>query len=112
MFYHTLYVLCKEHGTTITALARELNIAKGSPSNWQRGASPNSDVVMKIARHFGVSCDYLLGMDDVPSRLEDFSLTQEERELITCLRGLPPMVYRAVSASVSAFASSLEENPL
>ncbi|MBQ2835198.1 MAG: helix-turn-helix transcriptional regulator [Clostridia bacterium] len=112
MFYHTLYVLCKEHGTTITALARELNIAKGSPSNWQRGASPNSDVVMKIARHFGVSCDYLLGMDDVPSRLEEFSLTQDERELITCLRSLPPKVYRAVSASVSAFASSLEESAL
>lgn len=109
MFYSTLLSLCRAHGTTVTALARSLNIAKGSPSNWQRGASPNSDVVVKIARHFGVSCDYLLGLDDVPSRREDFSLNGEEQRLVLSLRAAPEPARQAAVASVYAILQAMPD---
>lgn len=112
MFYNVLLSLCKERGITISALARDLNIAKGSPSNWQRGASPNSDVVVKIAQYFGVSCDYLLGLDDVPSRSEQFALTAQERELVQSLRAVAPAIRQAACASVHALLNTLEQNPL
>lgn len=107
MFYHILLSLCREHGTTVTALARELNIAKGSPSNWQRGASPNSDVVVKIARHFGVSCDYLLGLDNVPSRTDEFALSPDEQSLVLALRAASPQAQKAAIASMRAITDAL-----
>lgn len=110
MFYNVLLSLCKERGITVSALARDLNIAKGSPSNWQRGASPNSDAVIKIAKYFGVSCDYLLELDDVPSRAEQFSLTREEHELVMSLRGVAPQVRHAVYASVHALIATLDQS--
>lgn len=112
MFYNVLLSLCKERGITISALAKDLNIAKGSPSNWQRGASPNSDVVVKIAKYFDVSCDYLLGLDDVPSRMEQFSLTHEEQNLVCSLRSVAPQVRHAVCASVDALIAALIQKPL
>lgn len=107
MFYDILLSLCKEHGITITALARNLDIAKGSPSNWQRGASPNSDVVVKIARYFGVSCDYLLGLDNVPSRTAEFRFTPEEQRLVLLLRGASPQAREAALVCVQAIVASM-----
>jgi len=112
MFYNILLTLCKERGITISALARDLNIAKGSPSNWQRGASPNSDVVVKIAQYFGVSCDYLLGLDDVPSRSEQFSLTAQEREMVESLRSVSPTIRQAVYACMDALLNTLDQKTL
>lgn len=107
MFYEILVSLCKQHGLTVTALARTLGIAKGSPSNWQRGASPNSDVVVRIAQYFGVSTDYLLGLDAVPSRSEGFSCTPDELRLIDALRSADPRARAAASASVYAILGAL-----
>lgn len=107
MFYEILVSLCKQHGLTVTALARTLGIAKGSPSNWQRGASPNSDVVVRIAQYFGVSTDYLLGLDAVPSRSSSFSCTPDELRLIDALRSADPRARAAASASVYAILGAL-----
>lgn len=112
MFYNVLLSLCKERGITISTLAKDLNIAKGSPSNWQRGASPNSDAVVKIAKYFGVSCDYLLGLDDIPSRIEQFSLTKDESDLVLSLRCVAPQVRHAACASVHAIIAALEQTSL
>lgn len=107
MFYDTLLALCRQHGLTVSALARELGIAKGSPSNWQRGACPSSDAVARIARRFGVSADYLLGLDDVPSRTDVFCCTPEERRLVEALRAAPPDARAAAIASARAVLDAL-----
>lgn len=112
MFYNILLSLCRERGITVSALARDLNIAKGSPSNWQRGASPNSDVVVKIAQYFGVSCDYLLGLDEVPSRCDQFACTAQERELVESLRGVTPAIRQAVCACMHTLMNTLEQKSL
>ena len=60
MFYDTLVKLCKEHNVKITPLVVSCGGSKSSPLNWKNGASPNSDIVIKLAEYFGVSTDYLL----------------------------------------------------
>jgi transcriptional regulator with XRE-family HTH domain len=56
--------LCEERGEKISNVIKNLNLAKGSISNWRSGSMPNSDAVVKLAGYFGVSTDYLLGLSE------------------------------------------------
>ena len=60
MFYDTLVKLCKEHNVKITPLVVSFGVSGSTPTAWKKGASPNSDIVIKLAEYFGVSTDYLL----------------------------------------------------
>ena len=46
-------------------VAEAVGIDQRSLSNYETGKTkPDSDVVVRLARFFGVSCDYLLGVTD------------------------------------------------
>ena len=60
MFYDNLKAICDKKGVKITPLVAECGGAKGSISNWKKGAAPNSDIVLKLAVRLNVSTDYLL----------------------------------------------------
>lgn len=102
MFYDILKKLCEQHGTTVTSFARDAGIAKGSPSSWQRGSEPNSLALRKASEFFGVSTDYLLGLDDIPSRRDKNGITAKELGLIDELRTAPPYIQRLAIASMRA----------
>lgn len=102
MFFDLLKDLCDKNGTTITAFARDAGIAKGSPSSWQKGSLPNSAALIKASEFFGVSTDYLLGLDTIPSRRQGFDLTQKEMNLLIELRAADPDVRELLLASLRA----------
>lgn len=62
--YEKIKELCIEHGTTISALERQLSFGKGSVSKWKEN-HPNTAHLIKAADFFGVSTDYLLGRSKV-----------------------------------------------
>ena len=46
-------------------LAKELNVSKQCISNWENNnIQPSVDMLLKIAKYFSVSTDYLLGIDN------------------------------------------------
>lgn len=46
-------------------LANQLTIDQRTVSNWEKGIrEPNFDMLIKIAKIFAVSTDYLLGLED------------------------------------------------
>ncbi|MDS1004989.1 helix-turn-helix transcriptional regulator [Clostridium sporogenes] len=48
-------------------LAKKLNVAKGTVSNWENGnRTPDSEMLSKLATFFDVTIDYLLGRTDYP----------------------------------------------
>ena len=64
-----LEYLCKQRGEKITNVIQSLNLGKGSLSNWRNGATPNGETLIKLAKHFNVSTDFLLGLsDDNPNK--------------------------------------------
>ena len=65
--YERIDALCKERGTKVTAMCKELSIARSSLSELSRGRSKtlSADKMSKIAKYFGVSVDYLLGKTDI-----------------------------------------------
>lgn len=69
MFYDRVKGLCDENGVKITNLLTELNMSPGNITRWKSGTIPDANTLVKLAQHFNVSTDYLLGIDDVKSRL-------------------------------------------
>lgn len=52
--------LCAERGITFAKLERECGLANATIRRWD-GVSPNVENLIKVANHFGVSLDYLVG---------------------------------------------------
>ncbi|GEM_PF-6997439 len=72
--------LCEARGLKITNLEKKLDISRGSIVNWD-DSSPGIRNVMKVAKEFGVSLEYLVyGIETVP--LKDIEFTREEINLI------------------------------
>ena len=83
MFYDRVNNLCKQQNIKITALVKELELSKSSPTNWKKGVSPNSDAVIKIAKYFNVSTDYLLLGTDENISDDDYKVLSIYRSLTT-----------------------------
>lgn len=62
MLAEQIRALRSAQGITQVELARALNVTKQSVSNWENGnIQPSIDMLSRIADHFSVSTDYLLG---------------------------------------------------
>lgn len=49
-----------------TDVAKAVGIDQRSLSNYETGkTSPDSETIVRLAKFFGVTCDYLLGVSDV-----------------------------------------------
>lgn len=55
-------LLCLDSDITVPELEEELGIGKGTIYNWDKSL-PNAATLIKVALHFKVSTDYLLGLE-------------------------------------------------
>lgn len=60
MLLDRIQQLCKENNTNISKLERDCGLANATIRRWET-ASPAADNLSKVADHFGVSIDFLLG---------------------------------------------------
>ena len=78
MFEEIIKRLRQERGLSQVQLAKELYVTKQTVSNWENGnIVPSVEVLMKIARYFSVSTDYLLGLDN-RRYIETTGLTEQQ----------------------------------
>lgn len=78
MFYDIYLMLCNKIGKKPSAVAAELKINKSNVSNWKSsGYTPRGEALQKIADHFHVSTDYLLGVTE-QSKLDTAEFKVEE----------------------------------
>ena len=64
-FFERLKELRIEKGIGQVELARELNVSKGIISLWENGLrEPKLSNLIALAKYFGVSLDYLAGLED------------------------------------------------
>lgn len=65
MLGQRIYELRISRGWNQVQLAKQLNITKQTVSNWENeNIQPSVEMLVRIARLFGVSSDYLLGLDE------------------------------------------------
>ena len=78
MFYERIKELRLSLGITQVQLANKLGVTKQCVSNWESGyIQPSIDMLVRIAKTFSVSTDYLLGLNDKPT-LDAEGLTNEQ----------------------------------
>ena len=54
-------------GWSQVELAKRLGVAKQTVSNWENdNIQPSIDMLLKLAKLFGVTTDYLLGQEEIP----------------------------------------------
>lgn len=81
MDYVAYNKLCKENGTTATAIALKLGLSKGNTSSWKKGGNPSAEILIKIADELNCTVDTLLGRNssapllssDETSLIENFN---------------------------------------
>ena len=67
MLGERIYELRIAHGWNQVQLAEKLNITKQTVSNWENeNIQPSIEMLIRIAKLFHVSSDYLLGLDESP----------------------------------------------
>lgn len=84
--YKRIDDLCKANKTNVTAMCKELNIARSSLSELNRGRtkSLSYEYISKIASYFGVEPDYIAGKTDKKEK----PLVNEDEELTEYLQYL------------------------
>ena len=89
IFFERFYKLCRKNGTSPNAVGALLGASSGSITAWKNGSLPRAQMVQRIARHFAVTVDYLMGYDvtSIPggTRISDdelkFALFGGDREI-------------------------------
>lgn len=64
MFYDHFLELCNKKGISPSKVALLNGISKTSVTRWKNGATPNGEILKKIADYFGVTTDFLLTGSD------------------------------------------------
>ena len=90
MFYDKFTKICEERGEKPTPLVVKLGLSRGNLKSWQNGATINSNVLIKIARYFNVTTDYLLGLSDNSNYTDTNNpeYTEEESKFLQKFRKL------------------------
>ena len=87
-FYERYEALCEERG--LSAQSREMfsvaGVTSGTISGWKKGSEPRPSVLIRIARYFDVSVDYLIGLSEVRNQ----ALSPHEQLLIDAFRMADP----------------------
>ena len=81
MFYDNLKEACEIKGKKITPTVIECGGKAGSIAGWKKGAFPNSEIVMKLAKKLNVSTDYLLfGEEENTKEIQIISIFRDLTE--------------------------------
>ncbi|NFL87378.1 helix-turn-helix transcriptional regulator [Clostridium botulinum] len=75
-FKERLVTLRKEKDLTQYDLATQLGFSRGQIGNYEQGSrEPDQETLLKIAKFFNVSSDYLLGISDKRNYTDDNEVT-------------------------------------
>ncbi|TLG70296.1 helix-turn-helix domain-containing protein [Culicoidibacter larvae] len=82
-FSRRFEMLCKKHNIKPTSLSfsDEIGINKSTINNYSTGTSPTAENIVKISKYFNVSSDYLLGLTNLPDRIDNFVSSNMELDI-------------------------------
>ncbi len=71
VLYQRIKELCARNNITISRLESELGFGNSSIKKWEKTSSPSIDKILKVAKYFNVSIDYLLGRTDIEGSISE-----------------------------------------
>lgn len=102
-FWENFVSLCADSDKRPSTVAAELHFSSGSVTSWKSGTQPRETTLKKIADYFGVTTDYLLGIDKkAPAAQPGDELSAEFREKYS---KLPPEQQKLIEAMIDSLLS-------
>lgn len=89
--------LCNAEGSNLSRLERDCGLSNAVIRRW-KNSSPSAENLQKVADHFGVSVDYLLGR-------QGYDISEDEREYAKKYADLPEEKQRLVKIYMSVIAA-------
>lgn len=86
MNYEAFEKLCKEKGTTPTALSLNIGLKKGNTTSWRNGGNPSVEVLLRLSDELNCTTDYLLRGNDLQAIKQ---LPDDQQELLDKYQKLP-----------------------
>lgn len=104
----------EEKNLTQGQLAEKLGVVAHNVGDWERGkCEPSINMLIKIAKAFEVSVDFLIGNADdfgnVNVITNGTELSKDEKTLLDCFDKLGPFEREAILIQVKALAKKWEE---
>ena len=65
MFWNNFVELCNVNGKSPNGVCNELGLSANTATKWKKGAIPRDTTLNKIAKYFGVTPEYLLGIKSI-----------------------------------------------
>lgn len=65
MLEERLLLLRTEKGLTQEEIAEIINVSRQTYATFEKGANIGSDVLLKLAKYYSVSLDFLVGISDI-----------------------------------------------
>lgn len=110
MFFDIFTELCKNKGVSCKKAAEEMGLSNSITTKWKKtSAIPDGATLVKMAKYFKVSVDYLLGL---PNRLQDRNqmiVTENEMLLLKVIRTIKNEVYEDYTDLLCEFNSWEED---
>ncbi len=112
MLYERIKELCKEKGTTVSQLERDLEFAKGSISKIDRH-KPSMERIQKIAEYFGTTYNELINSEYYDEEMvKEYTIFlkdhPEYRVLFDASRKVKPEDISLVQALIERFNNGAE----
>ena len=83
MFYENVTKLCEERELKLTPILDSLGIGKGATTNWKKGSTPNGETLLKLAKYFNVTTDFLLTGEENPNYINTVGLISGNENVVS-----------------------------
>ena len=78
--------ICRERGTTPTAVVKEMGLSPSKVTMWNNGSLPKQPVLVQLARHLNCYVMDFFAEDEMPK--VEFAMDEDERDVLRLFRTL------------------------
>lgn len=82
VFMERLQILMNENNMTDTMLREKCGFSKNAITNWRNGMKPQPATVHRLADYFGVSYDWLRGVDEIKEEIRQILEPKQPEPLL------------------------------
>lgn len=105
-FQENLNRICKEQGTTLTALVKRMGLSTSKVSRWNEGALPKQEMLLRLAKELNCTVmDFFADEDDLPTAKPD---NEDEEDILRIYRSLSRRQKHEFMAMVYDFEDKTE----
>lgn len=105
-FRENINRICKERGTTLSAVTRSMGLSSSKVTAWNNGSLPKEEVLLSLAQTLNCSVmDFFADEEDLP---ETKPANEDEEDILRIYRSLPRRAKHEFMAMVYDFGDRKE----